>query len=71
MNNEKNLGKGGALNKGLKVAKGELVVVVDADSYPSQTSIKKMVGFLGWNDKLIASTEETKQMKCSGSFTIK
>lgn len=45
LNNKKNLGKAGALNKGLKIAKGELVTVVDADSYPFKHSINKMVGF--------------------------
>ena len=45
LDNKRNLGKAGALNKGLKVAKGELVTVVDADSYPFKYSINKMVGF--------------------------
>ncbi len=45
LNNKKNLGKAGALNKGLKICKGELVTVVDADSYPSKHSVSKMVGF--------------------------
>lgn len=37
--------KAGPLNFGLARAKGELVVVVDADSYPAKDSFKKMVGF--------------------------
>ena len=45
LNNEKNLGKAGSLNRAWKIAKGELVVVVDADSYPSKDSLKKMVGY--------------------------
>ena len=45
LDNKNNLGKAGALNKGLKICKGELVTVVDADSYPSKNSINKMVGF--------------------------
>ena len=43
--NKKNSGKGDSLNQGLKLAKGELVVVVDADSYPAKDSFKKLVGF--------------------------
>jgi len=45
LDNEKNLGKAGSLNKALKFAKGELVAVVDADSYPAKDSIRKMVGY--------------------------
>ncbi len=45
LNNLKNLGKAGSLNRALKIAKGELVAVVDADSYPAKDSIKKMIGF--------------------------
>jgi cellulose synthase/poly-beta-1,6-N-acetylglucosamine synthase-like glycosyltransferase len=43
--NKKNSGKGDSLNQGIKIAKGELVVVVDADSYPAKDSFGKMVGF--------------------------
>jgi len=49
INNEKNLGKAGSLNKALKIARGELIAVVDADSYPAKDSIEKMTGF--FNDK--------------------
>jgi len=45
LNNKKNLGKAGSLNRALKIVKGELVGVVDADSYPSSDSIGKMVGY--------------------------
>lgn len=45
IDNEKNLGKAGSLNKALKIAKGELIAVIDADSYPYKDSISKMVGF--------------------------
>ncbi|MDP1728747.1 MAG: glycosyltransferase family 2 protein [archaeon] len=40
-----NSGKADSLNKALKYCTGELVVVVDADSYPSKDSFKKMVGY--------------------------
>ncbi len=43
--NKKNSGKADSLNWGLKIAKGELISVVDADSYPARNSFEKMVGF--------------------------
>jgi cellulose synthase/poly-beta-1,6-N-acetylglucosamine synthase-like glycosyltransferase len=43
--NKKNTGKADSLNKGTEIAKGELVVVVDADSYPAKDSFKKLVGY--------------------------
>ncbi|MBD3252700.1 glycosyltransferase [Candidatus Pacearchaeota archaeon] len=46
INNKKNTGSAaGSQNIGLKKAKGELIAVVDADSFPSRDSIKKMVGY--------------------------
>jgi len=45
LDNKINLGKAGSLNRALKIAKGELVAVVDADSYPAKESVKRMAGF--------------------------
>ena len=45
INNEKNLGKAGSLNRAWKLAEGELVTIVDADSFPKEDSLKKMVGY--------------------------
>src|SRR3989338_913521 len=45
INNEKNLGKAASLNKGIEAAKGELIAVVDSDSYPEKDAVGKMVGF--------------------------
>jgi biofilm PGA synthesis N-glycosyltransferase PgaC len=42
---KKNSGKADSLNQALKMAKGELVAVVDADSYPDKHAISSMVGF--------------------------
>jgi len=42
--NKKNSGKADSLNRGLKIAKGELVAVVDADSYPNEDALIRMVG---------------------------
>jgi cellulose synthase/poly-beta-1,6-N-acetylglucosamine synthase-like glycosyltransferase len=51
--NKKNSGKGDSLNQGLKIAKGELVCVVDADSYPAKDSFGKLVGF--FDDKEVGA----------------
>jgi len=46
INNKVNCGNAaGSQNIGLKHAKGELIVVVDADSFPAKDSIRKMVGY--------------------------
>lgn len=42
---KKNSGKADSLNQALKIAKGELVAVVDADSYPDKNSIGSMAGY--------------------------
>jgi cellulose synthase/poly-beta-1,6-N-acetylglucosamine synthase-like glycosyltransferase len=39
-----NSGKADSLNQALKIASGELVAVVDADSYPVKDALMKMVG---------------------------
>jgi cellulose synthase/poly-beta-1,6-N-acetylglucosamine synthase-like glycosyltransferase len=49
--NKENSGKGDSLNKGIELAKGELVAVVDADSYPAKDSFRKLVGF--FDDKKV------------------
>lgn len=38
-------GKANALNYGLTLVRGELVAVVDADSFPKKDAIRKMVGY--------------------------
>lgn len=42
---KKNSGKADSLNQGFKIAKGELVAVVDSDSFPDPDAIGKLVGF--------------------------
>ena len=42
--NKKNSGKADSLNKSLQFATGELIVVIDADSYPDKNSFKRLVG---------------------------
>jgi cellulose synthase/poly-beta-1,6-N-acetylglucosamine synthase-like glycosyltransferase len=53
INHKNNKGKAGSLNDGLKIARGELIVVVDADSYPAPDSLKKMIGF--FNDEKVGA----------------
>lgn len=43
--NKENSGKADSLNLGIKKAKGELIAVVDSDSFPSPNSLKKLTGF--------------------------
>ena len=46
INNATNLGNAaGSQNVGVRVAKGDVIAVVDADSYPAKDSLYKMVGF--------------------------
>ena len=42
---KENTGKGDSLNVGIEKAEGELIAVIDADSYPAKDSFKKLVGF--------------------------
>ncbi len=42
---KKNSGKADSLNQALKIAKGELFAVIDADAYPEKKAIKQMVSF--------------------------
>jgi len=51
--NKKNSGKADSVNRGVAIAKGELVGVVDADSYPEKTAISKIVGY--FNDEKMAA----------------
>ncbi len=43
--NKKNTGKADSLNIGVKEARGELIAVVDSDSFPEKDSIKKLTGY--------------------------
>ncbi|MBU5575194.1 MAG: glycosyltransferase [Candidatus Aenigmatarchaeota archaeon] len=50
---KKNGGKADALNYGLKKAKGEIIVTIDADTYPSKDALLKSIGF--FEDKDVAA----------------
>lgn len=43
--NKENSGKADSLNRGIEIAVGELVAVVDADSYTEKDSFKNLIGF--------------------------
>jgi len=51
-----NSGKANSLNEGIKMARGELIAVVDADSCPAKDSLHKMVGFFEEDEKVAAVT---------------
>lgn len=55
IDNKVNLGKAESLNKAIARAKGDLIAVVDSDSFPSKDSLKKLTGFFT-NPKMGAVT---------------
>lgn len=55
---KKNSGKADSLNKAIRIAKGELIAVIDADSYPAPDSLKKMVGYFENDEKMAAVTSK-------------
>ncbi len=67
--NKKNTGKADSLNQGLKKARGELVVVVDADSFPEREAISRMVGF--FNDERVAAVTASILVKNKKRFLEK
>lgn len=52
---KENSGKANSLNEAIKIAKGELIAVVDADSYPNKSALMKMIGYFE-EDKVAAVT---------------
>jgi len=42
---DRNLGKSAALNDGIKAAKNDIIVTVDADSFPKKDSLKRLVSY--------------------------
>ncbi len=66
---KKNSGKADSINQALKIAKGELVAIVDADSYPEKDSISKMIGF--FNDKRLGGVTSAILVKNQNNFIEK
>jgi len=48
--NQKNQGKGAALNTGLKHAQGEFFACLDADSFVEKEALKRMLFIIGWHN---------------------
>jgi len=48
--NKKNSGKADSLNQGIKMAKGAIIAIVDADSQPTKESVKRMIGYFEKDD---------------------
>jgi len=69
INNNKNLGKAGSLNKGINIASGELVAVIDSDSYPEKDAITKMIGF--FNEKKVGAVTSAILVKEKDTFIRK
>jgi len=59
-------GKAAALNAGLRIAKGELVATVDADSFPEPNALLKMIGY--FNDPKVAAVTASVKVNEPRSF---
>ncbi|MEM3422720.1 MAG: glycosyltransferase [Candidatus Bilamarchaeaceae archaeon] len=57
---QKNAGKGAALNHGLKIAKGEFIVTMDADSYVLPKTLKQLLAFFKDDPEVMAVTPAIK-----------
>lgn len=64
-----NSGKADSLNQAIKIAKGELIAVTDADSYPDKTAVRKMIGF--FNDKKVGAVTSAVFVRNKKSFFAK
>lgn len=69
--NKKNSGKADSLNKAIEIAKGELVAVVDADSYPEKDSLLRMVGYFEEDKNVAAVTSRVLVKKIKNNFLEK
>lgn len=67
--NDKNLGKAGSLNVGIEKAKGELVAVIDSDSYPHKNAIERMIGY--FDDEKTGAVTSTILVKYKNTFMRK
>jgi len=69
IDNQKNKGKAACLNQGLKVAKGEYVACMDADSTVSEDILKKTTPY--FDDKKIGSVTVSVKVKHVNNFLQK
>jgi len=66
---KKNSGKADSLNKGIEMAKGELIAVVDSDGFIQSDAIRKMVGF--FNDENVGGVTSNVLVKHRKKFIEK
>lgn len=64
--NKENSGKANSLNYAIKKSGGELIAVVDADSYPKKDALLKMVGY--FDDKNVAAVTSRVLVKNKGNW---
>jgi cellulose synthase/poly-beta-1,6-N-acetylglucosamine synthase-like glycosyltransferase len=57
---QKNAGKGAALNHGLRIARGEFIVTMDADSYVTPGTLRQLLAFFKEDEKVMAVTPAIK-----------
>lgn len=70
INNKKNLGNAAkSQNVGLKYAKGEIIAVVDADSYPAKHALTRMIGF--FDDRKVGAVTCPSRAKNRNKFIEK
>jgi len=66
---KKNSGKADSLNQGIKIAKGELIAVIDADSYPDKEAIGNTLGY--FNDTKVGAVTSAVFIKNKENFLTK
>ncbi|MDD4354232.1 MAG: glycosyltransferase family 2 protein, partial [Candidatus Nanoarchaeia archaeon] len=64
--NQKNGGKANAVNKGIKIAKNELIYIIDADSFADKNSFNALIGY--FNDSNVAAVSSSMRVKNNLSF---
>lgn len=67
--NKSNSGKANSLNEAIKISRGELIAVVDADSYPKKDAFLKMVGH--FEDKNVAAVTSRVLVKNKNNWLCK
>jgi cellulose synthase/poly-beta-1,6-N-acetylglucosamine synthase-like glycosyltransferase len=67
--NKPNSGKADSLNKAIKIARGELIAIVDADSFPEKNAVSKMIGY--FDDKKVAAVTSRVLVKNQGNYLVK
>ncbi len=65
-----NSGKADSLNQGIKIARGEIIGVSDADSFPSKGSLRKLTGFFD-NPRMAAVTSFVRVRNKDKNFLTK